>query len=310
MESSAEREKNKMKILVAYDGSAIANTMLDDLRRSGLPSQAEVEVVTVAESWFPLPTSYGGVDTSFTQESLTGVDRAKATAKYAAGYLEQICPTWEITYAAASGSPASILLGHADNWHPDLIAVGAHGHAALSTLFLGNVAQKVANEAHCSVRISRTRERDPKMPIRLLIGIDGSASSEAAVTEVLRREWPAGTEVRIANAIWKLPPPMTASTEQENIALQITEWVAGENARIATMIEESIARHEAAGVSATSVAPEDDPRRLLMAEAEEWNADAIFLGARGRSRLERLLLGSVSSHVAMRAPCSVELVRG
>ena len=76
MESSAERENDKMKILVAYDGSAIANTMLDDLRRSGLPSKAEVEVVTVAESWFPLPTSYGGVDTSFTQESLTGVDRA------------------------------------------------------------------------------------------------------------------------------------------------------------------------------------------------------------------------------------------
>jgi len=308
MGSSGEREK--MKILVAYDGSAIANTMLDDLRRSGLPSKAEVEVVTVAESWFPLPTSYGGVDTSFTQESLTGVDRAKATAKYAAEYLGKICPTWEITYAAASGSPASILLGHADNWHPDLIAIGAHGHAALSTLFLGNVAQKVANEARCSVRISRTRERDPKMPIRLLVGIDGSASSAAAVTEVARREWPAGTEVRIANAIWKLPPPMATSEEHESIALQITEWVAAENARIATMIEESITKLQAVGLNASSVAREDDPRRLLLAEAEEWNADAIFLGARGRSRIERLLLGSVSSHVAMRAPCSVELVRG
>jgi nucleotide-binding universal stress UspA family protein len=299
-----------MKILVAYDGSAIANTMLDDLRRSGIPSDAKVEVVTVAESWFPLPTSYGGVDTSFTQESLTGVDRAKGTAKYAAEYLERICPTWEIGYAAASGSPASILLGHADDWHPDLIALGAHGHAALSTLFLGNVAQKVANEARCSVRISRTSERDPKMPIRLVIGMDGSRSAEAAVAAVAGRHWPAGTEVRIVNAIWKMPPPSPDAERHENIALQISEWVAAENGRIDTLIKESIAQLQAVGLSASSVVREEDPKRLLIAEAEEWNADTIFLGARGRSRLERLLLGSVSSHVAMRASCSVEIVRG
>ncbi|MFM8395170.1 MAG: universal stress protein [Acidobacteriota bacterium] len=33
------------------------------------------------------------------------------------------------------------------------------------------------------------------------------------------------------------------------------------------------------------------------------------MGARGRGRLERMLLGSVSAAIVQRAPCSVEIVR-
>ena len=39
-------------------------------------------------------------------------------------------------------------------------------------------------------------------------------------------------------------------------------------------------------------------------------ADCIFVGARGVRGLKRLLLGSVSSAVAMNAHCSVEIVHG
>jgi nucleotide-binding universal stress UspA family protein len=47
---------------------------------------------------------------------------------------------------------------------------------------------------------------------------------------------------------------------------------------------------------------------LLIAEAESWGADCIFVGARGMGRIGRFLLGSVSSAVAARAHCSVEVV--
>ena len=43
--------------------------------------------------------------------------------------------------------------------------------------------------------------------------------------------------------------------------------------------------------------------------AERWGADCVFAGAKGLSRLERFLVGSVSTAVAARAPCSVEVVR-
>lgn len=47
----------------------------------------------------------------------------------------------------------------------------------------------------------------------------------------------------------------------------------------------------------------------LVEEAETWNADCVFVGAKGTRGIERLLLGSVSSAVAARAHCSVEVVR-
>jgi len=48
---------------------------------------------------------------------------------------------------------------------------------------------------------------------------------------------------------------------------------------------------------------------MILAEAALSNADAIFVGARGLGRVERLLLGSVSSHIVTHAGCAVEVVR-
>jgi nucleotide-binding universal stress UspA family protein len=43
--------------------------------------------------------------------------------------------------------------------------------------------------------------------------------------------------------------------------------------------------------------------------AAAWRADLIVVGSHGKTGLDRLLLGSVSEHIARHAPCSVEMVR-
>ncbi|MFM8396008.1 MAG: universal stress protein, partial [Acidobacteriota bacterium] len=299
----------KIRVLIGFDGSPSARAMLDDLHWAGLPDQVEAEVVTVAETWFPLPASLGGVETGFARESMTGVDKAKRLAGEAHDYLKRLFPRWRLSYAAASGSPSAILLGQAENWHPDLLVVGAHGLTGVGGLLLGNVAQKISTEAHCPVRIARGQERAATDPLRLLVGIDGSPGAEAAVGAVARRHWPAGTEIRIVNALWNLPPPTIGLEQHETMALQISEWVAQENARIAEMIAQARKRFEAKGLAVSVSVREADPKRLLIEEAVNWKAETIFLGARGRGRLERMLLGSVSAAIVQRAPCSVEIVR-
>jgi nucleotide-binding universal stress UspA family protein len=53
-----------------------------------------------------------------------------------------------------------------------------------------------------------------------------------------------------------------------------------------------------------------NPKQILIEEAEKWNADCIFVGANSyANKLERFLAGSISSAVAERANCSVEVVR-
>ena len=39
----------KKKVMIAYDGSAYADAALDDLRRAGLPREAEALIVTVSD---------------------------------------------------------------------------------------------------------------------------------------------------------------------------------------------------------------------------------------------------------------------
>jgi nucleotide-binding universal stress UspA family protein len=51
------------------------------------------------------------------------------------------------------------------------------------------------------------------------------------------------------------------------------------------------------------------PADQILEESDTWGADCIFLGAKGTRGIERLMLGSVSSAVAARANCSVEVVR-
>jgi nucleotide-binding universal stress UspA family protein len=67
--------------------------------------------------------------------------------------------------------------------------------------------------------------------------------------------------------------------------------------------------HERSGLKATPLLEQGDPKRVIVEQAERWQADTIFLGATGHGRLHRLMLGSVAAAVAARAHCSVEVVR-
>jgi len=53
-----------------------------------------------------------------------------------------------------------------------------------------------------------------------------------------------------------------------------------------------------------------DPGRVICAIAQDWQADLIIMGRRGRSGLSEFVLGSTSSYVLHHAACSVLVVQG
>jgi nucleotide-binding universal stress UspA family protein len=304
MEERMMKDRDRIKILIAYDGSECAESAIDDLKRAGLPRRAEVIVLTIAEELIPMPASIGGVDTTFAKSLMEKEEDSLALAMRARSRIQQLFPGWEIQAEAGLGSPGREIIARADEWLPDLIVVGSHGRTALGQMFFGSVSQKVVNEARCSVRVARGRIVEPDVPARLIVGVDGSEEANAAVEEIASRDWPDGSQVRIVNSAWTIPPSSDPGT-----AVNFAEWIAQETQRVKAAAEGAAEKLGSAGLKVSIVVGEREPKALLCSEAEDLMADCIFVGSRGMGRLDRFLLGSVSLGVATRAHCSVEVVR-
>jgi nucleotide-binding universal stress UspA family protein len=297
----------KMKLLIAHDGSDSSAAMLDDLRMAGLPAQAEVVLLTVAEIYLPPMPSYGMVETEFVDNFPFDTKLAETIVERASEQIKIHFPEWVIQKEISSGSPAAEIIKIADRWKPDLILVGSQGLSAFGRFVFGSVSQKVVTEAHCSVRVARGRvQEEPGCPARIIIGVDGSPGSKAAADEVIRRTWPKGSEVLLFTSMDPLPVSKLAELRSIRESKNELAYAQAIEQTLQLPIEAEL---RAAGLTVSSLVKEGDPKRILIEEAERWGADCIFVGSRGMGRLKRFLLGSVSTAVVARAHCSVEVVR-
>lgn len=285
-----------MKILIAYDGSSCADLALEDMRRAGLPRLAEAVVLSVSKLWMPVVESVGAGEVRIVGALPVSLEKAESLAQTACARVQSYFPDWTVKAEARLGAPATVVIEKADEWRPDLIVVGSHGRSALGRFMLGSVSQKVVTEAHCSVRVARSHESDAEAPARLLIGVDGSPDAEAAITAAATRIWPANSKARVVIAL-------------DDVVSEVIDQIEGGRAWIHETIEASGDRLRAAGLTVSSQIRKGDPKSILPAEAESWDPDCIFVGARGLKRFERFRLGSVSAATAARAHCSVEVVR-
>lgn len=307
-----------MKLLIGYDGSSCAGACLDDLRRAGLPREAEAILLTVSEIWLPHLTrnNHGSENHARSSQisesaatSAQPVTEARTLALAGKRILLSHFPAWQIQAEDAIGSPAREILKKADDWDPDLIAVGSQGHSGLGRFLLGSVSQKVVNEAPCTVRVSRGTAWKDGSPVRMLVGLDGSPGSAAVIQAISTRMWPPASEVRLTTIV----DPVTAhvgSPLHESLRQEISSSPESTPALVREAMEAATKKLQAAELIVSSKVEEGDPKQLIIANAEEWGAECIFIGAsQGHGPLEQLLLGSVATAVVSRAHCSVEVVR-
>lgn len=147
--------------------------------------------------------------------------------------------------------------------------------------------------------------------MKILLAVDGSDCSDAAVREVAGRPWPAGSEIKVISVVE--PPPLMAMPDTwgpPTDYYDALEKSAREQA--AGSIEKALATlrsHMGQNALVTGEALRGLPKESIMHEAEKWSADLIVVGSHGYKALTRLWLGSVSHAVATHAKCSVEIVR-
>ena len=146
--------------------------------------------------------------------------------------------------------------------------------------------------------------------MKILLAVDGSPCSDAAVEEVGRRPWPDGSSILVLTT-FELPSPPTAETwalpinffEELDLALQ-------KQARnVVERAVEKLKPRLSKTISLDARILPGPPQSVILDEAEEWRADLIVVGSHGYHAWKRFLLGSVSHSVVSHAKCSVEVVR-
>lgn len=295
-----------MKILIGYDGSECADAALTDLKNAGLPDDTEAFILSAVDVFIPPKPDVKDLDDPFVNYVPHGVklarkrarkafDEAKTLAACAGEKVRKMFPNWRIEAEAVADTPHWAIIAKAEQWKTDLTVVGSHGPSILGRAILGSVSQKVLYESKCSVRIARGKEKTENDPVRLILGADGTPDSDAMIEEVVRREWNNGTQATLVTSVEAFSQKAFEPDAQLN--------------RVRDLQALAAEKLTAAGISVNTIVTEEDPKYFLVRLAETQQADCIFLGARGHSFLERFLLGSISSAVAARAICSVEVVR-
>jgi nucleotide-binding universal stress UspA family protein len=146
--------------------------------------------------------------------------------------------------------------------------------------------------------------------MKILLAVDGSVHSDAAVEELTKRPWPAQTEIKVITAS-EVPVPMGmepwAVSPQYFEVMEKSMRQAAEAAIDSALLKLKPIEDKTLGIS-SKIVP-GPPSQAIVDEAESWGANLIVMGSRGQGTWSRLLLGSVSSAVVHHATCSVEIVR-
>lgn len=140
---------------------------------------------------------------------------------------------------------------------------------------------------------------------KILLSVDTSEDSEKAVqiTKELARVHGSrvhvvhGREQPLVNPSGRTTPPVVMRVETVDEAQQL--------------VDEAVSELQSAGVSVRGEVLPGQGRlgRRILDAAETDGADLIILGSRAMSRMEEVIIGSVSNKIVHTANCPVLLVR-
>lgn len=297
-------------VLVGVDGSACAETALRWAAADAAARHVPLTVVNVVD----LPR-LAGVPLSAELVATAGragrqiVDRAARSARDA---LRDIAPDLQVEGAVHTGDPAGTLLRLAGD--ADEVVVGSHGHGGLVALLIGSVSAKLAEHAPVPVVVVRGpgatagRPAEGRTPGRVVVGVDGSERSEAALEQGFGYADRHGLDVTVTHvytggaylrpvAPYPLPPYPTEEdlARLREQAVRITEQAV---ARWTEKYPDLLVRIDVV----------DDLPVHHLVEASR-GAAVLVVGTRGLGGLAGMLLGSVSQAVTRHADCPVAVAR-
>jgi nucleotide-binding universal stress UspA family protein len=188
------------------------------------------------------------------------------------------------------------ILRRAKTWEAELIILGSKTSPSPHIIDYCGPALRVAQDAHCSVRIVRASDQKGDSAVRIIIAIDEYDPTDNVAEVVASRTWPAGSEVSIVALRKNGPHRLIGDSEITPRLRRLGEKLRAKGLGVSFVIKEGI------------------PSDILLREARELSADCIFIDAEGLSEarskgVEDRRLSKVAEALVLGAHCCVEVVR-
>jgi nucleotide-binding universal stress UspA family protein len=193
-------------------------------------------------------------------------------------------PGLDVQSRVMAGTGGPVLVAESDD--ASMIVVGGRGIGGLAGLLAGSVAPYVASHARCPVMVVRAGHNPPAGAGRVVVGVDGSPSSIAALW--FAGSWAQGREATI-EVIQAQPHPDPEAS-----------------ARLMRVIDAARSRFPSVPIDAT-ITPEQASAALLTASR---SANLVVVGSRNRGEIASVMRGSVGHDLVRRSGSPVVVVHG
>jgi nucleotide-binding universal stress UspA family protein len=203
----------------------------------------------------------------------------------------------EVEQQLVVGFPIAVLT--AESERAQLVVIGDRGLGGVTGLLLGSVAAGLGAHAKSPLVVVRgDQDPDPEAPV--VVGVDGSPLSEAALAFAYEAAAARGVPL-VAVHTWR------EAVGDLDVA-SVLDWDAVETEE-AELLAERLAGwgEKYPDVPVRRVVTKDRPAHTLVERSR--GAQLVVVGSRGRGSFTGLVLGSVSHAVLYRSHCPVAVVR-
>lgn len=145
--------------------------------------------------------------------------------------------------------------------------------------------------------------------MKVIVAIDDSDFSSAALESVAFRSWSQDTEFLVISVV---EPDVPAYANWHTSYVPLIGNAQSELLNsCAELLEEKVnfLKERLPGHLITGKVLEGNIRDSIVKQATDWGADFIVMGSHGRTGFNKFLLGSVAESIVAKAPCSVEIIR-
>jgi nucleotide-binding universal stress UspA family protein len=290
-------------LMVPLDGSQQAERALPYAIRLARASGARLALVRAALG--PPPSGY-----DWERQQLEAVGEAEA---YIADVASRLTDRVEVLTATPYGEPAHALLETVQQLGVNAIVMTTHGRTGLSHLVHGSVAEAVLAHSLVPVYLVHAREGGEMLPptdptsARILVPLDGSAFSEAALPIALQMLGAAGELVLVSVVA---PPDHVERDDSGRVRAyldQQEESFKREAFDYLREVQAQLKQRDPDLHVTVDIRVGDPPSGIVVAEADR-GADLVVMSTHGRTGLGRAMMGSVAGEVVRTGSVPVVLV--